>query len=342
MRHTLSIALLAVFCFSLPIHAETTLQARVVEVQDGKTIIVENTGRRVRVVLKGIDTPELDQPMGDVARQHLANLVIGKQVAIKFTGMAYGSHFVAQVFSQEMDVSLQMIRDGVAWYDRRYENDMSAVDRSLYDGSEKAARSEHRGIWQDPSPTPPWEWRQAKAAKQNRWSASPTPNRRKPPVVSREDAKWKWPMYTPPGAPFSARIPGGGEQYSVEVQLPNGQVINADYYWAGHLKINYVAVWASGPNNPEAVSTLFERTLNDLNRSAAVRGLLCEFTRKKDTTFNGYIGQRYVIQGCYFHGGLRLYYKVEGQTLKICLVGALSADENDPSANQLLDSFVIP
>jgi endonuclease YncB( thermonuclease family) len=165
MRPGLAIALFAIFCFSVAARAET-LQVRVVEVQDGKTLVAENTGRRIKIVLKGAEAPELDQPVGDVARQHLADLILGKQVSVEFTGMAYGDHFVARLFSEDRDISLQMIRDGVAWFDRAYENDMSEEERRLYAESEQAARNERRGIWQEAQPTPPWEWRRARSQPQ--------------------------------------------------------------------------------------------------------------------------------------------------------------------------------
>jgi endonuclease YncB( thermonuclease family) len=339
MKRTLAITLLAVLCLSLRANAKTLLVS-VVEVQDGKTIIVENAGRRIKVILKGADAPELDQPVGDVARQHLSDLILGKQVSVEFTGMDYGSrYFIAKVFSGEVDVSLQMIRDGAAWYDRRYEREMNDVERHLYAESEQAARTERRGIWQEPQPVPPWEWRQAKNARQNSRPATPAPVARKSPSIIREDTPW--PVFSPSGAPFSVRMPGGGKQYSTEVRLPDGETINADFYGVSHLKIGYIAIWASGPSGDITLDTLFDQMLDRLNRASSAGGLLCEFTRKKDTAFNGYIGRRYVVQGCYYHGGIRLYYKIEGKTLKACLVGVMGEDPSDPSINQFLESFVI-
>jgi endonuclease YncB( thermonuclease family) len=342
MRRILSIALLALLCLSLRTHA-STLQVRVVEIQDGKTIIVENTGRRMKVILKAADAPEMDQPVGSLARQHLSDLILGKQVAVELAGMDYGSrYFIARVFSGEVDISLQMIRDGVAWYDRQYEKEMSDVERQLYRESEEAARLERRGIWQDPRPVPPWEWRQ-QASKSAQKTSQPvtTPvsaTKRATPII-REDAGW--PMFSPSGAPFSVRMPGGGKHFSSSVTLPEGQTISLNFYGVNHLKIGYIALWASGPAGDATLDTLFNQMQEILNQGSATRGLSCEFTRKKDVSFNGYIGRRYVVQGCYYHGGIRLYYKMEGKTLKACMVGVLGEDANDPSINQFLESFVI-
>jgi hypothetical protein len=148
-------------------------------------------------------------------------------------------------------------------------------------------------------------------------------------------------MFSPSGAPFTVRMPGGGQQYSTEIRLPQGDKINANFYGVSHLKIGYVAVWASGPSGDTTLDMLFDRMLDNLNRVSATHGLLCEFTRKKDTTFNGYIGRRYIVNGCYYHGGIRLYFKVEGKTLMACLVGVMGENPNDPSINEFLESFVI-
>jgi len=74
-------------------------------------------------------------------------------------------HVIGRVFYNQMDVGLQVIRDGVAWYDKTSAHSLTEVERGIYSGSEEAARNEMRGIWKDGSPMPPWEWRRAEAAK---------------------------------------------------------------------------------------------------------------------------------------------------------------------------------
>jgi endonuclease YncB( thermonuclease family) len=349
MRRILFAAFLALFCFSPLAHADT-LQVKVMEVQDGRTIVVENTGRRMKVILKGADAPELDQPMGDVARQHLADLILGKQVGVEFTGMDYGSHFFfARVFSGGADVSLQMIRDGVAWYDHQFEKELNETERTLYAESEKAARSERRGVWQDSQPVPPWEWRQAKSSRPVNQPAAaaaaapvviPAVAERKstPRVVVKENGQW--PVFSPSGAPFSVRMPAG-KQFSVAIKLPDGEMVDVNIYWVNHLKIGYIAMWASGPRGDDTIQTLFEDMQDRLNKLAAKGGAPCEFKLQKDTSLNGFAGRRYNVSGCFMHGGIRLYLKPEGKTLKMCMIGVLGVDENDPSINEFLESFTI-
>lgn len=361
MKRLVVIALLLLCCHTLPASANT-LQGLVREVHDGKSITVENTGRRIKVILKGMDAPEQDQPYADVALKHLLGLVMNRPVAIELTGLGAGSTLIGKVICEERDIALQMIRDGVAWFDRSYENGLSEADRRLYAASEQAARNEHRGIWQDPSPIPPWEWRQAKAPKpEGRLAVASAAARRSPTVgqassgatprnsstssnsstIARRVDASKRPIFSPTGSPFSIRMPAGGHHFSAEIAVPKGQPINANFYWVDHLRIGYVAVWASGPSQGEAISALFERTLEALNNAAAAHDLPCEFFETKDTAMKGYVGRRYKVRGCYFQGGIRYYFKTEGKVLKVRIVGVMSENPNDPSINQFLESFEI-
>jgi endonuclease YncB( thermonuclease family) len=362
MKRLVVIALLILCCHALPANA-STLQGLVREIHDGKTITVENTGRRIKVALKGVDVPEQDQPYGEVARQHLSSLILNQPVTIELTGLGAGSLLIGRVICGERDIALQMIRDGVGWFDKSYENDLAEADRSLYAASEQAARSEHRGIWQDSSPIPPWEWRQAKVAKPvarvavdvsgavKRSTVVEQPSSVKTarsdstsaPLSSSASAgraeTSKRPIFSPSGSPFSIRIPSGGHHFSEEIEVPNGQPFSANFYWVNHLKIGYMAAWASGPSQDQAISALFDKALDALNQAAEAHNLPCEFVQEKDAAINGYVGRRYKVRGCYFHGGLRYYFKTEGKTLKVRIVGVMSEIPNDPSINQFLESF---
>jgi endonuclease YncB( thermonuclease family) len=360
MKRLLVIALLILCCQTLSANA-STLQGLVREVHDGKSITVENTGRRIKVVLKGMDAPEPDQPYAKVALQHLTSLVMNRPVAIELTGLGAGSTLIGKVICEERDIALQMIRDGVAWFDRSYENGLSEADRRLYAASEQAARNEHRGIWQDSSPIPPWEWRQAKAPQPAKRLTVAATARRSPTVsqaasgetlrssstssnsstAARRVEASKRPIFSPSGSPFSVRMPPGGHHFSAEIAVPKAQSIDANFYWVNHLRIGYMAAWATGPAQDQAISALFDRALEALNNAAAAQDLPCEFYQVKDTAMKGYVGRRYKVRGCYFQGGLRYYFKTEGKVLKVRIVGVMSEIPNDPAINQFLESFEI-
>lgn len=50
----------------------------------------------------------------------------------------------------------ELVRAGFAWWFRRYSTDTTLRDL------EAEARADKRGLWADPKPVPPWEWRAAK------------------------------------------------------------------------------------------------------------------------------------------------------------------------------------
>jgi endonuclease YncB( thermonuclease family) len=54
-----------------------------------------------------------------------------------------------------------LVKDGWCWWYRKY-----APGDTVLEGLEKEAREGRKGVWADPQPVPPWEWRKkwAKAA----------------------------------------------------------------------------------------------------------------------------------------------------------------------------------
>src|SRR5947209_1836511 len=357
MKRLFSIIILTIFCSLLSVKANT-IQGRVVEIHDGKTMTVENTGRQIKVALKLAAPPETDQPFADIARVHLSGLVLNRQVRVEYTGLGAGAILMGRVFCDDRDIGLQMIRDGVAWFDRSYESELTEAERQVYANSEQAARNEHRGIWQDPSPVAPWEWRQANAVGPNKGSVSYSSAAGKPVTIdkassiktsgsyakassSHKTETPKWPIFSPSGNLFSVHMPGGGHDFAVEVEVEGGRSIKANFYWVNHLRITYLVMWASGPYLNQTLQKLFDRTVDALNDASATHGLPCEFTQEKDIAMSGYTGRRYKVRDCYFNGAIRNYFKIEGKTLKVFFVAVMSEIPDDPAVREFLDSFVI-
>ncbi|HYJ87284.1 MAG TPA: thermonuclease family protein [Pyrinomonadaceae bacterium] len=140
------------------------LRGVVTEVRDGQSVVVFSGGRNFVVSLIGVDAPESDQDFGNASREHLAYLVLNKPVEIEFSQLDY-DRVIGKVICSQRDIGLQVIRDGVAWHDKTSGRSLSEVERSVYVEAEQLARNESRGLWQDGTPMPPWEWRRAQAAK---------------------------------------------------------------------------------------------------------------------------------------------------------------------------------
>jgi len=135
---------------------------RVVRIIDGDTIeVLDENKRPIRVRLAGIDAPEKGQPFSRVAKDVLGQLVRGQTVVLDGKKTDRWDRRVAKVVTDK-DVCLEMVRRGLAWHFKRYENEQTAADRESYDLAEKQARKERLGIWQEPDPVPPWSFREAR------------------------------------------------------------------------------------------------------------------------------------------------------------------------------------
>ena len=150
-------------CSQLPAKA-ATLQAKVTQVDSGNFLVVSNINRPLKIKLKAIEPPEAGQPFSEAARDHLKALVFDKAVAVEYTHLSSG-YLEAKVFLNGIDIASQMLRDGVAWYNRSAEYTLSQADRDLYMQCEQAARNEKRGLWQDAAAVAPWQFRRDQEAK---------------------------------------------------------------------------------------------------------------------------------------------------------------------------------
>lgn len=149
MRHLRRAALLLPALLLLLSYAPADasfFRALVAEVPDGKTLVVVSSGRRLTVVLKGVQAPR-DEREADQARRHLAALALGREVVVEYTGLR-GSNIYGRVHCGEMDLGLQLVRDGAARYDGAPDNTLGDAERRLYADSERAATKERRGVWQ--------------------------------------------------------------------------------------------------------------------------------------------------------------------------------------------------
>lgn len=140
------------------------IKGRVRAVTSGDTLTLVERNSPVNVCLRYVAAPYPGQPYTDTAKQHLGALTLDRDVivAVSREDEEKGC-FAGEVFRDDLNVGLQMVRDGVAWYDQSDpvpEGDM----RWLFEQSELAARGERRGLWLDAAPTPPWVLRERKAA----------------------------------------------------------------------------------------------------------------------------------------------------------------------------------
>ena len=145
----LFLLLLSFFLFS----AEIT--GRVVGVSDGDTITVldDMDQGKFRIRLNKIDAPEKKQAFGNKAKQYLSSLIFGKQVSIRYKAVDHYGRIVGIIYCDGAEINLVMVQNGYAWYYSCY------GPSPAYIQAEKQARADKKGLWADPNPTNPYQFR---------------------------------------------------------------------------------------------------------------------------------------------------------------------------------------
>lgn len=137
-----------------------TLTGRVVGVSDGDTItVLDATNQQHKIRLAGIDCPEKNQPFGQAAKQSLSDQVFDRQVSIETSKRDRYGREIGKVLVGGVDANLEQLRRGLAWHYKKYEREQEPLDRATYSGAEIEARGAGRGLWADPAPVAPWDWR---------------------------------------------------------------------------------------------------------------------------------------------------------------------------------------
>jgi len=127
---------------------------RVVHVSDGDTLTVLVDRKPVRVRLDSIDAPELGQPFGKRSQQSLAELCGTKTAHVVEKGLDRYGRTIGWIVCGEVDANAEQVRRGMAWVFVRY----APADSPLY-ALQGDARWTRRGLWVDPQPIAPWDWR---------------------------------------------------------------------------------------------------------------------------------------------------------------------------------------
>ncbi len=365
---------LVLFCISATTVEAASLYGKVIEVNSGDVITIFNLNRPVRVKILGVDAPEMNQAFGDVAKQHLSDLVFDKPVLVNYSGISADSSLTGRVLLNDADIGAQMIRDGAAWFDVNNGDRLDATNRDIYQQSELAAKSERRGLWQEANPVAPWEFVKAESLRLHpvapvktnepaatsvkrshpgseltnislmnvKAAASPPASAQAMPndfeVVEADEL--------PAGLPFVASPPRKGSLIT-KTTLFGGQMVKANAYVAVEDRNAYSITWFTAPTLGEDDKTAMDQLVfNEL--SAAAAGAYtggdaqarCNPQSEKDISSNGFWGREVDMSQCQIPTRLRVFTKVtsDRREVYLAMVGV-----NNPDANvtRFLKTFTI-
>ncbi len=127
---------------------------RVVGVHDGDTITcLDENNQQQKIRMAEMDAPELGQDFGKVSRDAMASMVFGKTVEVVDDGKDRYGRWIGHIYVNGTDVNRQMIATGNAWHYAAYSKDKSLA------ALQTEAKAQKIGLWVQPNPTPPWEYR---------------------------------------------------------------------------------------------------------------------------------------------------------------------------------------
>jgi endonuclease YncB( thermonuclease family) len=139
---------------------EDAIRVRVTGVIDGDTINVRDPrGRTATVWIDGIAAPERRQAYAARSKYSLRGLVNMRTILIVPRTIDERGRIVGKVLLGDLDIGLEQVRRGMAWYDDAADFDDSR-EREAYEDAQERAREERLGLWQAERPVAPWDYRQ--------------------------------------------------------------------------------------------------------------------------------------------------------------------------------------
>ena len=146
-----------------------TLLCLIVGISDGDTLKARcgepGAYEQITIRLAEIDAPEKRQAFGQRSKEALSALCFGSQAAIRPVKLDRYGRTVARVECHGQDASSEQVRKGMAWRFVRYSKDMR------FQLLEDAAKEASLGLWADPEPLPPWDWRKNPRVRRNKVTA---------------------------------------------------------------------------------------------------------------------------------------------------------------------------
>lgn len=131
------------------------INGKVIKIKDGDTIEILFDGKPLTIRFANIDCPEKRQPFGNIAKQFTAEKCFGQIVVILNNNKFDRNKRLIGVIINEQgeNVNKELIKAGLAWHYLKYSTDAS------YSNLETLARQNKVGLWSDPNPVAPWNWR---------------------------------------------------------------------------------------------------------------------------------------------------------------------------------------
>jgi endonuclease YncB( thermonuclease family) len=141
------------------------ISGKVMSVIDGNTVVVITEDQSTyKIMLHGIDCPELGQDYGDVAKRFLERLLLDKPVTAEMKGKdRWGTRLGVIIIDGDTDPRHALLKEGLAWT-----AEVNPIPE--LEGLKEKARAKGKGLWKQDNPMPPWTFRRQQSRLQTKWS----------------------------------------------------------------------------------------------------------------------------------------------------------------------------
>lgn len=130
------------------------LNGKVTSVIDGNTFeMMADDNESYKIMLFGIDCPELGQEFGEKAKKFFEKMIHDKKVNVTIQGKdRWGNRLGIVLIEGTIDPRYDLLEAGLAW---TAERDPIQELESI----KEKARLKGKGLWKEQNPTPPWIYR---------------------------------------------------------------------------------------------------------------------------------------------------------------------------------------
>lgn len=130
-------------------------RGQVVSVFDGDSLLVSRDKTSTKVILYGVDCPEIKQEFGTQARKYTVDQCLGKTLVFKVHGMDTRGRTIAEVFLADgSSLNEDLVRKGLAWWSDKY----APGERTLQ-SLHQSAKASKTGLWAAQNAVAPWLFR---------------------------------------------------------------------------------------------------------------------------------------------------------------------------------------
>lgn len=157
--HSLKSAFITLILLGISLTANAdSITGRIVGISDGDTLtLLDESNTQHKIRLAAIDAPERAQPFGNRSKQQLSTLCFKQPVIVEVVDKDRYGRSVGVVTCNGVNANEAMLTSGMAWVYVQY-----AKGFEYYDALEHEAQANQVGLWVEPNPIPPWEWRKAR------------------------------------------------------------------------------------------------------------------------------------------------------------------------------------